>query len=726
MKTTNVRQASARNFVRSLNILLKFARLYDFGHPRTAAQYETAWQELQTAMGLQHEAGLLLSASGEQLLLDGVPLESAAAEKSFARLLSSAGIASIHFAPKVTQNSLARLVKAFPTGGAKPSALAMQLKTALEDDPGIQINEICFVPADSAVVKGGMAATLAATTFGMQGGKVGDIFSDPQKLLQLITAAEGTRPFTGGDGGGEEEPLLPGSSKGGRPSMGGARRRKESGSSGGGTSTAEIVPGGVEAVGPGAVGRSDAAAGFGTGDYALAEYDAEDGDYEEGVEEDFEGTAVEGEEGVETGGVGSAGVAGGSGAPAASGMPGAAPSGNGPGGGQRRARVVRSGVKRRGKGGKSLIPAGASFFTGVASSELLPSGNYVAPLALGADETVAESGLVAMNAEELQGILKMLRHVAKVSKETESTDEQVREFQTRAALLPKNARITLAQALGTMAASAPVETADQPALMRLAEQVGIRFALESFERGDVEVDAVRQMLHGMSREIASLRKILGKNEEQMMAAGMRVQPLAEMLADQFWEEVPEERRQEILLSSNAWCIPISNVRSTIEGLIKKDEEAKVKDILRNYAECIRNENPDARRATALGIAELAPSYGAFDEPLFIATIREVGVQLSEEKDADLRSLVSAAFVRLAQEAGQKRSYAGMQRASELVDYIEAEAPAAAKNLRARVEVEGRMAEFLEEAMRTGSVPSGLMTLMRRVPGASAEMLAQKV
>src|SRR5208282_6384822 len=47
----NARPAAARAFVRSLNILLKFARMYDFGHPRTAKQYETAWSELRTALG---------------------------------------------------------------------------------------------------------------------------------------------------------------------------------------------------------------------------------------------------------------------------------------------------------------------------------------------------------------------------------------------------------------------------------------------------------------------------------------------------------------------------------------------------------------------------------------------------------------------------------------------------------------------------------------------------
>ena len=41
---------SARAFVRSLNILLKFARLYEFGHVRTMAQFETAWKELHAAL----------------------------------------------------------------------------------------------------------------------------------------------------------------------------------------------------------------------------------------------------------------------------------------------------------------------------------------------------------------------------------------------------------------------------------------------------------------------------------------------------------------------------------------------------------------------------------------------------------------------------------------------------------------------------------------------------
>src|SRR5271170_8029865 len=203
----NTRTAAARAFVRSLNILLKFARMYDFGHPRTVKQYETAWSELQSALGSDNEAGVLLSVSGDQLLLDGMSLESAAAEKSFARMLSGAGIASIHFSPKVTQASLAKFVRGFPTGtGAKPGQLAEQLKQALQGDPNIHVNEVCFVPADSAVAKSTVAAQLAARTLGLDSEKSYELFNDPERLLQLIIAAEGTQgsgsgPKVGGLGG---------------------------------------------------------------------------------------------------------------------------------------------------------------------------------------------------------------------------------------------------------------------------------------------------------------------------------------------------------------------------------------------------------------------------------------------------------------------------------------------------------------------------------------------
>ena len=252
------RQA-ARAFVRSLNILLKFARLYEFGHVRTMAQFETAWKELRAALDESLDTGLLLGASGNQILLDGVPLGAAAAEKSFAQLLTSSGIASIHFAPSLTQPQFARFVRAFPSGNAKPSSLAEQLKSALAGDASIKINEIRFVAEDGSVAGIKVAAQLTSKVLGAAGDKFRDVFEDPQELLQLILAAESNRGGGGGMGFG------PGGGAGG-PGGGGASSWTGGMGGGGslwdagkpGTATGPGTGTGGSGGGPGGVVRSGA------------------------------------------------------------------------------------------------------------------------------------------------------------------------------------------------------------------------------------------------------------------------------------------------------------------------------------------------------------------------------------------------------------------------------------------------------------------------------------
>src|ERR1700688_2974350 len=194
-------RASARAFVRSLNILLKFARLYEFGHVRTAAQFETTWKELRSALDESSGSGVLLGASGTQILLDGVPLGSAAGERSFAQLLISSGIASIHFSPTLTQPQLARFVRAFPSGNSKPTSLAEQLKSALAGDTSIKVNEIRYVAEDSSIAGIKVAAQLTAKALGAHGDKFRDFLEDPNKMLQMILAAESSRGGGGGTGG---------------------------------------------------------------------------------------------------------------------------------------------------------------------------------------------------------------------------------------------------------------------------------------------------------------------------------------------------------------------------------------------------------------------------------------------------------------------------------------------------------------------------------------------
>src|ERR1700682_3084274 len=192
MRTVDPKTTSARAFVRSLNILLKFARLYGFDHVRTVEQFDGAWRELRAAIPDSTDAGLLLAATGSQLLLDGVPLEGAPAEKQFAELLSAAGVGSVQFFPCIAQDELNRFVRAFPTGKSKPAELALQLKATLATARGIRINEICFVATDSRMKEAGMAAQLAAVTLGGDSDQFKRWLNDPQKLLEMIGAAQGS------------------------------------------------------------------------------------------------------------------------------------------------------------------------------------------------------------------------------------------------------------------------------------------------------------------------------------------------------------------------------------------------------------------------------------------------------------------------------------------------------------------------------------------------------
>src|ERR1700680_3406076 len=184
---------SARVFVRSLNVLLKYARLYGMEHTRSAGQFDAAWSELEMAISGAGEGGLLLGTSGSQLLLDGVPLESSPAERSFAELLTAAGVASICFTRRTAREDFAAFVRAFALAGTRSANLAEQLKMALgpSGESVIRVNEIRFVAEDAAYGDARMAATLTARTLGADADKMQSWLKDPQKLIQLIAAAEG-------------------------------------------------------------------------------------------------------------------------------------------------------------------------------------------------------------------------------------------------------------------------------------------------------------------------------------------------------------------------------------------------------------------------------------------------------------------------------------------------------------------------------------------------------
>jgi hypothetical protein len=616
---------SARAFVRSLNILLKFARLYGYDHVRTIEHLDIAWRELQAAIPPASESGLLLGASGSQLLLDGVPLEGAPAERQFALLLSTAGIASVQFFPSVTQEELRRFARAFPTSKAKPAELVLQLKNALVGARGVRINEICFIATDARLKDASVAAQLAVASLGDAGqDQFKQWLNDPKKLLELIAAAQGSH-VEGGSGSGSAGAVGPGTGGGGFAGTVGP---------GPGTGGAGFGARATTGTGPGVPGTGNPDVEFATG----------------------------------------------------------------PGN-------DLSSSSRGGDAGGYWIPAGAAVPEG-----LVPS--------------YSDGRAVAPSEAEMFRILGALTSFGQIAS-GQGGIAGAGTFQQQIAQLPGTAQATLRQAIAGLAAQTTQAKPDETMLVQLAEHLAIRFALEQFEHGDVKVSAVRQMLDRMNQEIESLRNILGSHENKMTDAGILVESHREILDRQFWAAVPESGKQSVLLSEDAWCIPPRNVQSYVAGLLEKGNVAEAIEILQNYASCADSEEADARKKAAAGLSELAELYSKADPKLLGEALRHVGLRLSIEQDAEVQGMVSAAFVRLSQEAASSRSFSAMEQALELLDGVETQRPGIARSLRSKLGIEERVPDFVDEALRARQVAAGLTGVLKLLPQAAMEQLSAR-
>ncbi|HLZ42950.1 MAG TPA: HEAT repeat domain-containing protein [Candidatus Sulfotelmatobacter sp.] len=575
------RAASAKAFVHSLNILIKYARMYGSEHKRTEAQFETTWNELQAALPAGGDAGFLLGVSDNLLLLDGIPLETGQAEKSFATLLTTAGLASLHFSKDVTEEDFVRLVRAFTVAGSKATDVAKQIKDALgagKQGSTIKINEVKFIAADPLTGDVSIAAQIAAQTLGPE---FKAWLNDPQKLLQLIAAAEGAK--SGGGAGADGVPMVP-------------------------LGSVPNPPGGYRG-------------GAGTG--------------------------------------GAPGAGGGSGS---------------------------------GSAGTGAAPA----WTG---------------------------GVVPLQEAEVIQAIRLLTRFGEVQQDPSVKEEDLQKELTQA---DPNTRLNLQQLLGSLAARATEkQEEDTPLLMKAAEHMAIRFALERYQKGEVKVNAVHQMMEHMSRQMDSLRQILRLQEEKMNKAGILVESHADILDRMFWAEVPEAGKRSVLLSHEAPCVPPRNLRQFVEVLLDRDDKDSAAEILNNYSSCLSARETEPRRKTAIGISQVADLYARVGGQPMGQAVRKLSEQLISEKEPELQSLMSAAFVRLSQEASAAKNYAAVNEVCAGMELISVQRPVLIGDLRPRVGVENRLPEYIEEALQLDSIPADMLSVLRRTSQTGAEHLADR-
>ena len=540
---------------------MKYVRLYGFEHKRTEAQFATAWKELQSGLPSAGEGGFLLGVSGSKLLLDGMPLDTGQAERSFAQLLTAAGLASIHFSAQVTMEDFSRLVRAFASAGSKAQDVAQQIKDSLGDSKksSIKINEVKFVAADPVTGEVSVAAQIAAQTLGPE---FKQWLNDSQKLLQLIAAAEGAQ---------------------------------------------------------------------------------------------------------------------------AGGTPGGAPLGSAP----------------IGHGGSGAGPA------------------------TGQQGTAAGAGgtTVPLQEEEVIQAIRLLTHFGQITQDPNANPETLQKEFSEAS---PNTKVNLQQLLETLASTVSEDDDRKaPLLMKAAEHMAIRFALERYQKGEVKVNAVHQMLEHMSRQMDTLRQILRIQEDKMSKAGILVESHADILDRMFWAEVPEAGKKSVLTSSEAACVPPRNIRQFLEQLLERGDKESVDKILRNYFGCLNAKDQENRRKTAIGMSQLADLYASPGGNLMAAVIQQVGECLTKEPDAELQSLLGAAFVRLSQEANNRKQYGAIGQVLISMETVGKSRPVLAKDLQPRIGIENRLPEFIDEAMHLTEVPPELLQILRRTSQASVEHLADR-
>jgi hypothetical protein len=539
---------------------VKYVRLYGLDHKRTEGQFVVAWKELQDGLPKGAEGAFLLGVSENKLLLDGIPLETGQAERSFAQLLTTAGLASIHFSNQVTKEEFIQLVRAFALGGTRAQDVIKEIKSTFGDSKSasIRINEVRFVAADPSTGDISIAAQIAAQTLGPE---FKQWLNDPQKLLQLIAAAEGAK--NGGAPGGAPVGSVPNA-----------------------------------------------------------------------------GPAVEG-----------------------------------------------------------TVPV-----TG--------GGNWT-------------GGVVPLQEEEVIQTIRLLTRFGEVGGDPAADTESL---QKELSTVDSNTKVNLQQLLGSLASQVNVnaeQTDNTPLLMKAAEHMAIRFALERFQKGEVKVNAVHQMMEHMSRQMDTLRQILKLQEDKMGKAGILVESHADILDRMFWAEVPEAGKKSVLLSHEAPCVPPRNVRQFVEILLDRGDKETAVSILQNYLNCLDAKDPEPRRRIATGVSQLADLFAAAGGELMALSIRKIGELMGEESDPDLQSMLSAAFVRLSTEASTHKQFGALSELCIAMENIARQRPVLATELRPRIGVENRLPEFIEEAMYLPQLPPDLLQVLRRTSGAAVEHLSDR-
>jgi len=380
--------------------------------------------------------------------------------------------------------------------------------------------------------------------------------------------------------------------------------------------------------------------------------------------------------------------------------------------------AAAQGASNGGVGGAAL---------GSVPSVPIPGGSAAAPqAAVQATGQQWAGGVVPLQEEEVIQTIRLLTHFGQALQDPNSTPENLK---VELGNVSDNTKVNLAQLLESLAAQASQNTSadgnDTPLLMKAAESMAIKFALDRYQRGDVKVNAVHEMMEHMSRQMDTLRQILRVQEDKLSKAGVLVESHADILDRMFWAEIPEAGKKSVLLSTEIVCVPPRNIRQFVELLFERDDSEIAAKILTNYSTGLDAQDADPRRKTAIGLSQLADLYASAPDEVMTNTLAMIGERLRRENDTEIQSLLSAAFTRFGQEAGTRRKYKTIFELCDSLERMQHERPALVQDLRSRVGIENRLPEMIEEAIGADQVSEDLVNVLQQLPKNSVEHLADR-
>ena len=218
-----------------------------------------------------------------------------------------------------------------------------------------------------------------------------------------------------------------------------------------------------------------------------------------------------------------------------------------------------------------------------------------------------------IRAPHLDDLLAALRLLARLTPPLEVARGLSAEDAARAihAVLQQTGKDTVRLLFSAISQYAPRDAERaQLYLLRLSETLVLESLSAGFAAETLAPAAVRPLFLHLSDELVAAGGYTGPHSSQhlsLLAAEWASDAHRERRIERFWSELPAREKSRTLRGADAWCVPVTSLRRTLQHLADAGADAprrEARHILLNFARSLGSPDPLARRTVAAGLPEL--------------------------------------------------------------------------------------------------------------------------